>query len=63
VRINAVSGALAGPEDKKVIIEAFKPGTEPAGESLILDGGVAANFSNRRSASGEAVADGASGLY
>jgi penicillin-binding protein 1A len=63
VRINAVSGALAGPNDKKVIIEAFKLGTEPEGESLILDGGVAANFGNRRHSNGEAVADGASGLY
>jgi len=38
VRINARSGRLAEPGDKNVIFEAFKPGSEPAGESFVLEG-------------------------
>lgn len=38
VRVNADTGLPAGPGDKNVILEAFIPGTEPAGERLVLDG-------------------------
>jgi penicillin-binding protein 1A len=41
VRINQETGALARPGDRKVIVEAFKPGTEPTGETQIIDGGIA----------------------
>ncbi len=44
VRINSETGALAVKGDKKVIIEAFKPGTEPKGVSEILDGGYKADW-------------------
>ena len=39
VRINSESGRLARPGDKRVILEAFKPGTEPTGEQAVIDGG------------------------
>lgn len=38
VRINARTGKLAREGDKNIILEAFKPGTEPTGESQILEG-------------------------
>ncbi len=39
VRVNAETGLLARSGDSKVILEAFKPGTVPSGEQLVLDGG------------------------
>ena len=41
VRVNASSGALARPGDQKVILEAFKPGTEPDGGRVPVNGGAA----------------------
>ena len=38
VRVNARTGRLAKPEDNDIILEAFKPGTEPTGQSEILEG-------------------------
>ena len=38
VRINVETGRPARPGDKQVILEAFKIGTEPAGDSLLIDG-------------------------
>ncbi len=38
VRINAATGNLARPGDKKVILEAFKPGTIPTGRAEVLEG-------------------------
>lgn len=38
VRINARTGQLARSGDKNIILEAFKPGTEPTGESQIVEG-------------------------
>jgi penicillin-binding protein 1A len=38
VRVNLASGQRAQPGDDKVILEAFKPGTEPTGESQIIMG-------------------------
>jgi penicillin-binding protein 1A len=39
VRVHAESGMLAAPGDSPVILEAFKPGTEPAtGRRTVLDG-------------------------
>jgi len=43
VRINAATGEPAGPGDRSVILEAFKPGTEPTGDRIVLDG--TGNFS------------------
>lgn len=41
VRINADTGLPARPGDKRVILEAFKPGTEPRfGEYAVLDGSI-----------------------
>lgn len=44
IRVNAQTGLPARPGDRKVILEAFKPGTEPKGRGPVLDGstGVAA---------------------
>ena len=57
VRVNASSGLPAGSGDRRVILEAFRPGTEPSGERSVLDG----------SESAEAVSDttkaGTGGLY
>ena len=38
VRVNASTGRLANSGDKKIILEAFKPGTIPKGESKVLRG-------------------------
>lgn len=38
VRINSRTGRLARNGDKSIILEAFKPGTEPTGESQIVEG-------------------------
>ncbi len=55
VRLNVETGRLARPGDKKVILEAFKPGTVPSGEQAIIDGGY-------NPLTGEA-SSGTSGLY
>lgn len=41
VRIDAETGALAGPGSERVIVEAFKPGTEPSLDSdlVVISGG------------------------
>ena len=41
VRVNATTGQLAQPGDKTVIYEAFKPGTEPNGNSAVAGGNAA----------------------
>jgi penicillin-binding protein 1A len=38
VRVNAATGQPARPGDKTVIYEAFKPGTEPSGDSVVVNG-------------------------
>jgi penicillin-binding protein 1A len=38
VRVNVKTGLPTTPDDKNVILEAFKPGTEPAGPRAVLDG-------------------------
>jgi penicillin-binding protein 1A len=38
VRVNASTGELALPGERGVILEAFKPGTEPRGRSPVLEG-------------------------
>ena len=38
VRVNATTGLLARPGDRNVILEAFKPGTEPTGHEGVIDG-------------------------
>jgi penicillin-binding protein 1A len=46
VRVNAATGQLARPGDRTVIYEAFKPGTEPNGDSVVVNGyGVSADGS------------------
>ena len=39
VRVNAETGQLAGAADRRVILEAFLPGTMPSGDQLVIDGG------------------------
>ena len=39
VRLNVETGRVARPGDKRVILEAFKPGTVPTGDEGIIDGG------------------------
>jgi len=38
VRVNAASGQLARAGDREVILEAFKPGTQPTGRSEVVEG-------------------------
>jgi penicillin-binding protein 1A len=38
VRVNAATGQLARPGDRTVIYEAFKPGTEPNGNNVVVSG-------------------------
>jgi len=38
VRVNAATGQPARPGDRTVIYEAFKPGTEPNGDSVVVSG-------------------------
>jgi penicillin-binding protein 1A len=52
VRINTETGGLARPGDKNVILEAFKPGTEPTGDTRVIDGGYAGGWSSDGNALG-----------
>ncbi|MEE9195863.1 MAG: penicillin-binding transpeptidase domain-containing protein, partial [Alphaproteobacteria bacterium] len=58
VRVNRTTGLLAKAGERRVILEAFKPGTEPTGAEGVLDGSepLAVN-------SGDPIAPGPSGLY
>jgi penicillin-binding protein 1A len=38
VRVNATTGRLAQPGDRRVILEAFRPGTEPTGTGSVVRG-------------------------
>lgn len=38
VRVNAQSGLPARPGERNVILEAFRPGSEPDGQGVVLDG-------------------------
>jgi penicillin-binding protein 1A len=60
VRVNAESGRLARAGDSRVILEAFKPGTVPSGEQMVLDGGYNPAASD---ASRVVVPGGSDGLY
>ncbi|MEQ8195268.1 MAG: penicillin-binding protein 1A, partial [Rhodospirillales bacterium] len=55
VRVDAATGRLAGPGDRRVILEAFKPGTVPTGQSTVLEGVTGEG--------GAAPATGTGGLY
>ncbi len=57
VRLNAETGQLARPGDKKVLLEAFKPDNVPTGQQVLIDGGTptagqAGNVPVRRSSDG-----------
>ncbi|GAB4224576.1 MAG: penicillin-binding protein 1A [Kiloniellaceae bacterium] len=56
VRLNAETGQLARPGDKHVFLEAFKPGNEPTGRQVVLDGGY-------NPTTGSTAASGTGGLY
>ena len=43
VRVDAATGQLAKPGDKDVILEAFRPGHEPTGQSSVIEGVSAAD--------------------
>ena len=59
VRVNAKTGTLARPGDRNVILEAFKPGTIPTGETVVIEG-VSDSIS---SGSSGFPASGTGGLY
>jgi len=68
VRVQAETGELARPGDRNVILEAFRPGTEPQpGErSTVLDGSMAAerdSISGVGGSAGSAPISGTGGLY
>ena len=59
VRVNATTGQLARPGDKTVIYEAFKPGTEPTGQSQVVVSGASTLTDDEDAASlGESPGDG-----
>ena len=58
VRINAETGQLARAGDRRVFLEAFKPGTLPRGDQAVLDGGYAPQVNQPRTTSSST-----SGLY
>ena len=61
VRINVETGALAAAGDERIIVEAFKPGTEPTGASEIVDGGYTGGWTTGEDAS--SVATGGTRIY
>jgi penicillin-binding protein 1A len=58
VRINAETGQLARAGDRRVFLEAFKPGTVPRSDQAVLDGGYAPQVNQPRTTSSST-----SGLY
>lgn len=56
VRVNAQTGLPAQPGDSKVILEAFKPGTEPKERGPVLDGSIGVHAPT-------VPTDGTGGLY
>lgn len=68
VRVQAETGELARPGDRNVILEAFRPGTEPQGgeRSRVLDGSMADerdSISGVGASAGSAPISGTGGLY
>ena len=61
VRVNAATGLLAAPGDEKVIMEAFRPGTEPVSRGEILDGSL--NEDSQPGQAGSKARSGTGGLY
>jgi penicillin-binding protein 1A len=65
VRINPATGMRAGPGDQRVILEAFKPGTAPPDNYMVIGGegyeGQAVNVTPE--AAGRSVRTGTGGLY
>jgi penicillin-binding protein 1A len=55
VRVDGDTGRVARKGDKRVILEAFKPGTVPSGDQAVIDGGY--------NPLGGAATGGTSGLY
>ncbi len=63
VRVNGDTGRLAKPGDRKVVLEAFKPGSEPSGEQVVIDGGYNPWTGSSSSSEGGPALTGDSGLY
>ncbi len=63
VRINGDTGRLAKPGDRKVVLEAFKPGSEPSGEQVVIDGGYNPWTGSSSGSEGGPALTGDSGLY
>ena len=62
VRVNQDTGRLAKPGDRKVVLEAFKPGSEPTGAQVVIDGGYNP-WTGSSSTEGGPALTGDSGLY
>ena len=63
VRVNGDTGRLAKPGDRKVVLEAFKPGSEPSGEQVVIDGGYNPWTGSSSGSEGGPALTGDSGLY
>ncbi len=59
VRINGDTGRVARKGDKRIILEAFKPGTVPSGDQAVIDGG----YNPLGGQMGATTTGGTSGLY
>ncbi|SLN49051.1 penicillin-binding protein 1A [Oceanibacterium hippocampi] len=62
VRVRADSGVAAQPGDRNVILEAFRPGTEPTAAAAVLDGSDIGAAGGAASAGGS-LSSGTGGLY
>jgi penicillin-binding protein 1A len=63
VRVNGDTGRLAKPGDRKVVLEAFKPGSEPSGAQVVIDGGYNPWTGSSSGSEGGPALTGDSGLY
>ena len=64
VRVNAETGLPAKPGERNIILEAFKPGTEPGSDRTVLDGSEGiGGISGAGASAGETPSSGTGGLY
>ena len=63
VRINAKTGRLAQPDDETIILEAFKPGTEPSTKASADYQNIIADDEGASAPTSQTIGSGTGGLY